>query len=433
LPQNPPIHAAYAEDFHCIGSACEDTCCEGWGVPIDQAAYEKYQQLPAGPLRTLIEVNTLKMAEGATKPARFAQFQMSGTNRCPLLREDRLCRIQAELGEQALPLTCAKYPRVVHRVGGTEETALALSCPEAARLVLLSPELRTLELDGLGSAGVAASGLPLLDRWHGPIREAVLALVRDRSYPLWQRLFLLGIFCRRMDTILSGELQRSIPDFLGDFRSTVAAGTLRAPMESLPMDRKAQLDLVLRLAGMLLHRSNVSSRFVECVQAFSSGLGSGPGATLESLVKRCTQAHDRYYAPFFEHHPRMLENYLVNSILRWRFPFGLESATGPLSMSRECAALTAQFALMKGLLIGVAGFHRENFAAAHVVHTVQAASKHFEHHPEFLSLAYELLLESRMDGARGMAILLRNTESMPQPAPEIQVPLLEQDQWAWTN
>jgi hypothetical protein len=77
-------------------------------------------------------------------------------------------------------------------------------------------------------------------------------------------------------------------------------------------------------------------------------------------------------------------------------------------MVRECALLTAQFALMKGLLIGVAGFHREGFAARHVVHTVQAASKHFEHHPDFLNMAHVLLMESRMDGARGMAILLRN-------------------------
>jgi lysine-N-methylase len=53
-------------------------------------------------------------------------------------------------------------------------------------------------------------------------------------------------------------------------------------------------------------------------------------------------------------------------------------------MARECAQLTAQFALIKGLLIGVAGFHGEAFSAAHVVHAVQAASKHFEHHPEFL-------------------------------------------------
>jgi len=91
------------------------------------------------------------------------------------------------------------------------------------------------------------------------------------------------------------------------------------------------------------------------------------------------------------------------------------------SMTRQYALLTAQFALLKGLLIGVAGFHREQFSAGHVVHTVQAAAKHFEHHPEFLNEAHALLVESRMDGASGLAILLRHKSARrvsdgPMPA-----------------
>jgi lysine-N-methylase len=389
-------------------------------VYIDQAAYEKYQKLPAGPLRTLLDASVLRMPEGA-KPINFARLRMNGDNLCPLFTAGRLCRIHAELGEEFLSHACSAYPRIVNSVGGIEETALALSCPEAARLVLLTPELLTplpaSAPDSPNSALTAASASdssPSLLRWFWPIRQFVLALVRNRAYPLWQRLFLLGLFCRRLDTIASGELQRSIPAFLADFDATVASGALLTAMEALPLDRSAQMDVVLRLAGMMLHRSNVRPRFVECVQAFTTGIGNGPGATLESLAERSALAHDRYYAPFFDRHPHILENYLVNTILRLRFPFGAEGAH--FSMARECALLTAQFALLKGLLIGVAGFHREAFSAAHVVHTVQAAGKHFEHHPEFLPLAYELLVESRMDGARGMAILLRNAQpAAPRP------------------
>jgi lysine-N-methylase len=422
LPHPSPLRAAYALSFRCIGSACEDTCCQGWSVPIDQQAYEKYQRLPASPLRALIDASTLTMPQDA-KPASFAKIQMNGANQCPLLTAERLCRIQTELGEGFLPHTCTAYPRIAISIGGIEETALALSCPEAARLVLLSPKLLTAaEHSG---RELTASAHSLLG-WFQPIRQAILTLLCNRAYPLWQRLFLLGVFCRRLDSIVSGELQRSIPAFLGDFEATVASGSLIASMEALPLDRPAQLDVVLRLAGILLHRSNVRPRFVECVQAFTAGIGNGPGATLDSLTDNCAQAHDRYYAPFFGRYPRILENYLINTIIRCRFPFGHEGAQAlkPTTMSREYALLTAQFALLKGFLIGVAGFHREAFSTAHVVHTVQATSKHFEHHPEFLDLAYELLVESRMDGARGLAILLRNTEPRPiQPVvPGAQVP-----------
>jgi lysine-N-methylase len=408
-------------------------------VPIDQETYKKYQTLPASPLHTLIDASILRMPEGA-KPACFANIRMNSTNQCPLLTPNHLCRIQAELGEELLPHSCATYPRIIHSIGGIQEIALTLSCPEAARLVLLTPELYTREPlesdvqngDSLDSAPTAA-GPPLLLPWFWPIRRVVLALIGNRAYPIWKRLFLLGVFCRRLDTIASGELQRSIPAFLGDFQAAVTSGALLTAMEALPIDCTAQLDVVLRLAGMLMHRSNVRPRFVECIQAFTAGIGNGPGVTLESLADHYAQAHVRYFEPFFERHPHILENYLANAILRRRFPFGREGAPveEPLSMTREYALLTAQFALLKGFLIGVAGFYRESFSAEHVVHTVQATSKHFEHHPDFLDLAYQLLKESQMDGARGMAILLRNAEptASRSSTPAIHAPGPQEDSW----
>ena len=57
---------------------------------------------------------------------------MTGANQCPLLTPDHLCRIHAELGEQHLSHACAIYPRIVKSIGGIQDTALALSCPEAA-------------------------------------------------------------------------------------------------------------------------------------------------------------------------------------------------------------------------------------------------------------------------------------------------------------
>lgn len=253
-------------------------------------------------------------------------------------------------------------------------------------------------------------GDPPLPADFWPIRAMVLKLVQNRLYPLWQRLFLMDVLCRRLDAIAGGEVKLSVPAFLADFESTVATGSLRPAMAALPIDSGAQLDVVLRLAGLMLHKSNVQPRFAECVKAFTTGIGNGPGATFESLRAQYTQAYDRAYAPFFDRHPHIMENFLVNTILRCQFPFGkdaMRNGTQP-SMTREFALLAAQFALMRGLLIGVAGFHGKAFSTDHVVHTMQSASKHFEHHTEFLNLAYALLVEHKMDGARGLATLLRN-------------------------
>jgi len=313
-----------------------------------------------------------------------------------------------------------------------EEASLALSCPEAARLVLLNPNLLTPKPDstrpapGWREAEDRGAVGPAFPADFKRIRSTVLELLQMRSYPLWQRLFLLGLLCRRLDSIAQGELKGSAEEFLDGFRGAVASGSLRPAMETLPLDRSAQLDVVLRLAGLMLHRSTVSARFSACVEAFTTGIGNGPGATLESLTRQYTLAHDNSFAPFIRHHPHILENYLANTIIRCLFPYGREGMQPGMApqMAREFARLTAQFALIRGLLIGVAGFHGTAFSTAHVVSTVQSAAKHFEHHPEFLKLAYELLLESRMDGARGMAILLRNTalETEKGESPRAAVP-----------
>lgn len=61
----------YSQLFRCIGPACEDTCSQGWSVPIDQAAFEKYPNLPASPVRTLIDASMLSTPESA-KPGNSA-------------------------------------------------------------------------------------------------------------------------------------------------------------------------------------------------------------------------------------------------------------------------------------------------------------------------------------------------------------------------
>jgi lysine-N-methylase len=446
LSEPRAIRAEYSENFRCIGSACEDTCCQGWGLPIDQTTYEKYRALPASPLRNLIQISCLITPKGAVftdgsgqtvrEASVFAKIRMTPSNQCPMLSQNGLCRIHTELGAEYLSDTCANYPRIAHSIDGIEEKALALSCPEAARLVLLNPcllsSLHPVASQSSPNRAPTAHSLcdkpvkrntvedtPSLRSYFWPIRETVIGLVRNRSYALWQRLFLLGILCRRLDSITEGELELSVPAFLGEFEASIVSGALRTAMEAmetLPGDCALQLDVVLQLAGMVLRYSSVHPRFANCVEEFKSGIGNGPGATLESLTARYARAHDQFYGPFFERHPYILENYLINTIVRCQFPLRTGVQSSETSMAREYALLTAQFALMKGLLIGVAGCHGEEFCADHVVHTVQAASRHFEHHPDFLTQAYALLVESRMDGARGLAILLRNTGATASPA-----------------
>ncbi len=143
---------------------------------------------------------------------------------------------------------------------------------------------------------------------------------------------------------------------------------------------------------------------------FVEGVGQPHETSTDSHVARYADAYARYYAPFFRKHPHILENYLINSLLRDLFPF--RQKLGDLEAKPEpalaFAMLAIQFALIKGLLIGVAGARKGEFCAADAVQTVQTAFKHFEHNRQFLPKAHAMLAEKGLDNARGLTMLLRN-------------------------
>lgn len=410
MRQSKMIRPDYSARFRCIGPDCEDSCCTGWAVLIDQAAYERYQTVPAGPLRVLIDENIVRTPD-APIAAQYATIKMPPSLDCPFLAETRLCRIHAELGEEFLSKTCATYPRIVHSIDNLEEKSLTLSCPEAARLVLLDPELMN---RSSGGYQITWDDSPDRERkllpYFWPIREFVFTLIRNRIYPLWQRLFLLGSFCRRLDAVVRGEADRGVAAVLRDFPAAVASGSLRPAMEKIPADLAMQLDMVLQLASLCRDRSSVSPRFLECIESFKEGIGYAPGVRIETLIGCYATAYRDSFEPFFSARPHILENYLINAIFRRQFPFGLKDgklATEP-EVAREFALLATQFALIKGLLIGVAGCRKERFAEEHVIHTVQAVTKHFEHHPQFLEQMHALLVSTGRDNAQALTMLLRN-------------------------
>ena len=421
-PQEQPLRNSrlmrpeYSAQFRCIGPECEDTCCIGWTVPVDEPAWQKYKSLPAGPLRTQLDA-CLELTPDNPNPAHFAIIRMSPSHQCPMLLESRLCRIQAEIGEEFLCRTCATYPRIVSTIDNLEEKALSLSCPEAARLVLLDPgllESGLLPPQSSGGYEMTWDDSPREDRkllpFFWPIREFVFSLLANRVYPLWQRMFLLGSFCRRLRAVACGEADRGVAELLRDFPAAVASGKLRAAMETIPPDLALQLDMVLHLAGLCRDRAMIGPRFIECLEAFKSGIGVHPEATMKNLIDGYAVAFERYYAPFFAAHPHILENLLANTVFRRQFPFGTKDGKvdPEPDPAREFALLATQFALIKGLLIGVAGHWQQQFSAAHVVHAVQSASKHFEHHPQFLDRVHHLLVSTGRDNPQAITMLLRN-------------------------
>jgi len=125
------IRPDYYDRFRCLAGACPDSCCRYWDVQVDAASAEYYRSLP-GALGDLCR-RSLVEEEGEI-------YMAAADDRCPMWRQDGLCRLQAELGEAALCEVCTRFPRLTHDYGTFTEMDLELSCPAAAELILQSAD-----------------------------------------------------------------------------------------------------------------------------------------------------------------------------------------------------------------------------------------------------------------------------------------------------
>ena len=115
----------YFDEFRCVAAECEDTCCAGWAIMIDEDSLEKYKEL-GGDFGNRLR-NSINWEEGS-----FCQYN----GRCAFLNDDNLCDLHLEAGEGMLCNTCRDYPRHMEEFEGLREGSLSLSCIEAAKIII---------------------------------------------------------------------------------------------------------------------------------------------------------------------------------------------------------------------------------------------------------------------------------------------------------
>ena len=212
----------YFDSFRCIAGQCPDSCCKEWDVQVDEASAALYRSLP-GELGEQLR-SVLKEEDGET-----VMTIIDG--RCPMWREDGLCRIQAELGHDALCKTCREFPRLTHDYGDFVEKQLELSCPEAARLILSADFAPFLAEECPG--GEAPEYDPEDMRLLRQARSAALALLEDPAYSVPEALALLLVYGYQAQSSLDGC---DVPDFDPD------AVLAQARQLAEPADPTALLD-----------------------------------------------------------------------------------------------------------------------------------------------------------------------------------------------
>ena len=176
----------YFKDFKCIASKCEDTCCAGWGIVIDDATYARYKNVQG-------EFGDRLRSE-IVHEAGENIFVLKGNN-CPFLNEEKTCDIYINIGEENLCYTCQQYPRYTEEFGSLREIGISLSCPEAARIMLNNSKKVEFELSENNEVVSSYNDInaqlfiELLQS-----RKIIMDIIQDRTIDLRKRAALALLF-----------------------------------------------------------------------------------------------------------------------------------------------------------------------------------------------------------------------------------------------
>ena len=311
-----------------------------------------------------------------------------------------------------------------------------VGCPSAGRWPLARARPRSLCVSARGRTQ-APDPFPLARAKRGlasrpprgfkpqlAIREYALLVLGDRRYPLWQRLYLLGILTRRLQALCGATAgavsvatwAEANPDkvaqLLADSARIAMQESLRPAMNQVMGQPDQQLQLVVELLRIRVRQPPVPMRFIECVQDFEFGLGCGTVPS-EQVPQAYVESYRRYYRPLMEQHPHLLENYVINFVFKNNFPFGrpkspgAEPSTEATNAESEQLALCVHAAVTQTLLIGMAARYREGFDCTHVVKLVQSMAKTFEHSLEAIQQIAEFVKARKLNNLKGMTLLLR--------------------------
>lgn len=193
----------YYKDFKCIADKCEDTCCAGWEVDVDDASYEYYKTV------TGAFGERIKAVMVAPTQEEEACFTLQN-GRCPFLNDKNLCDLYTELGEDKLCDTCTNYPRFIEEYGSLREIGIALSCKTAGELILRSDEKVTFELTENDEMVTTYNDIdPELYMMLMASRKTAFDIAQNRDFDIVERYYLVMKYAKAIqDNIDKGTLSK---------------------------------------------------------------------------------------------------------------------------------------------------------------------------------------------------------------------------------
>lgn len=208
----------YYKEFQCIGSACQDTCCAGWEIEVDEEALKQYHTVTG-------EIGK-KLAALITETPEENYFQLQEGKRCPFLTNSNLCELILELGEEYLCNICREHPRHYEWFGDYTELGLGVCCEEAGRLLFQNPEPLEFVLEETTQESDASDIDEEADAYIEQMlkaRETAYSILQNRTLKIPERLILLLEYGEELQQALDTDDEEAVMRNVRSYRNQDAA------------------------------------------------------------------------------------------------------------------------------------------------------------------------------------------------------------------
>lgn len=383
---------SYMSKFKCIAAECEETCCAGWYIAIDEMTYKKYKKVKHPEMKKRLD-KELVVKKGEATRQNVAKIKLKN-NRCAFLAKDNLCDLYTHLGESYLSETCKMYPRNTNEIDGKVELTIALSCPEAARVVLLNLNPTTfIEEEGEALPIVGAhlnlnpSNPKQFEDFLFEMRQLLIEVIEDSNLSLkeiWQCLeqimLQLHQFKQRKET-------KKLAIYLEQMKNkgyvTLKDKKLNKETENI-LSYEGAKQFISILVNMREAKKWPSTRYEVCYEKMINKLKS----PLDRAYYK--QSEVGFEKLFTKEYPHILKNYFINYIYERLVPI---DQTSPLESFKE---MTLYLALLKLHLMGQLD-DGGKMEQDEIITCIQSFSRVFDHNELYRQQIKKYLKKNKQD------------------------------------
>ena len=372
------LTARRAQNFRCDGRACQSLCCKNWRIAIDEATIEKFRGIANESIRTDVLAG-LKESDGR----HFAKLRDNGD--CYYLRPDGLCRLQHDFGETFLADVCAEYPRITFRLTDDYvEQSLTITCPVAARIILLPDEPlefteKPLEKKREGFIfDMRDKNLPSIEELSD-IQGIGASILQDRHYTIDERLFLLSAFCEELD---KKSNDGNLDEFLRETSLSKMLVKAVADMASAKFSQRRYMDFMMDFFGAV----------------YDTQWDEEHRRGLSAVVGDCRR---NFFADALTAKRHIFENYAVNKFFLTLCPW-----TNDGTYSYNCRIFVAGIKLTEFAAIVSSARERGNIAADKLIGIISYVSERLDHNRDVGKTVREFIRKREMSDSEFREMLL---------------------------